>query len=292
MKTNLIFFALILLAACGTGYDSEPSVGNLDLNYEDASGDINFYALENERDASEAIVAPVNYQPAEPQKPAPTIDRKIIRNASLHFQVADFDSSSNALEAAVKRYDAYIVESERTGRHRQLGGIMTIRVKGEQLDPLLADLLEQSIYLDRKNVSSNDVTEEFVDLEIRLQNKREVEKKYLEILTKAKTIKEILEVEDKIGVIREEIEAKEGRLKFLKNQVAYSTIHLNYYQENWISAKSPGFTFWQRIGDGLSGGWDLLLGFVVGLTYGWPFILILLAIIFWVRWYFKKRTVA
>ena len=291
MKTYALIM-LALITACGTGYDSEPSAGDLDVSYEDASGHIDLYSLEKERDGTDAVVATVGYQPKVQQQPTLNIDRKVIRNASLSFQVEHFDSASQSLEAAVKGYDAYVVESRRSGAHRQIHGNMIIRVRSDQLDPLTEELLKQSVYLQSKDISSDDVTEEFVDLEIRLRNKKEVEKKYLEILAKAKTIKEILEVENQIRVIREEIEAKEGRLKYLRNQVAYSTIHLNYYQENWVSAKAPGFSFWQRIGDGLSGGWDLLLGFVVGMSYAWPFLLILAGIFFWVRWYLKKRKVA
>ncbi|MGI9544516.1 MAG: DUF4349 domain-containing protein [Cyclobacteriaceae bacterium] len=294
MKTNLVFFVAFVFAACSGSNENvssiEPYLDSSNEMYSDISpGDLSpemeeLGIVENadfRRDQS-------NHQSPQPQK----IDRKIIRNASIYFQVSNFDSSTLAMEAAIKKYDAYLTNSQRTGGDHRKEGNMAIRVRSDQLNALINDLVDQSIFLHRQDISSNDVTEEFIDLEIRLRNKKEVEKKYLEILDKAKTIKEILSVEEQVRVIREEIEAKEGRLRFLQSQVAYSTINLDYYQEEWLTAEAPGISFLQRMADGFSSGWDLLLGFVVGLSYAWPFLLILTGIFFWVRWYLKKRRVA
>ena len=85
-----------------------------------------------------------------------------------------------------------------------------------------------------------DVTEEYTDVVIRLKNKKEAEKRFLEILKQTKTIKEILDVEEHLREIREEIESKEGRLKFLNDQVSYSTINLSIYQVS-ESSMLPAF---------------------------------------------------
>lgn len=286
MKTNLVFFVLILLAACGGNNETMSVSGE---QYDMASGDLGPQAeggiVEN---AAFRPDQSSNSQIKAPQK----IERKIICNASIHFQVVDFDSSTLVMEMAIKKYDAYLTDSHRTGGNQRLEGTMAIRVRSDQMDALMADLINQSIFTHRKDVSSDDVTEEFVDLEIRLRNKKEVEKKYLQFLGKAKNIEEILKVENQVRVIREEIEAKEGRLRYLQSQVAYSTINLDYYQEEWLTAEVPGISFWQRLADGFSSGWDLMLGFVVGLSYAWPFLILLALIIFWLRWYLKKRAVA
>jgi len=70
------------------------------------------------------------------------------------------------------------------------------------------------------------VTEEFIDLETRLQNKISYLSKYNELLKKAKSVKDILEIEEKTRLIQEEIESVQGRLKFLNNQVDFSALDL------------------------------------------------------------------
>ncbi|MFH2096460.1 MAG: DUF4349 domain-containing protein, partial [Bacteroidota bacterium] len=73
---------------------------------------------------------------------------------------------------------------------------------------------------------------------------------------------------DKIRVIREEIEAKEGRLKFLQDQVAYSTITVEIKQYFESDKNEPGF--FEEVGDALGTGWEGFLAIIVGLLYLWP----------------------
>ena len=76
------------------------------------------------------------------------------------------------------------------------------------------------------------MTEEFIDIEQRLKNKKEVQRRYIEILqNKAKTVEDVLAAEDKIRIIQEEIESREGRLRYLKDNIALSTINIEMYQE-------------------------------------------------------------
>ena len=87
-------------------------------------------------------------------------------------------------------------------------------------------------------------------------NKKQLEKKYLDILTKAKSVKEILEVEKELGKLREDIESVEGRLKYLQNQVSFSTLSINFYK---TESNSSGFG--KRISNGFSNGFENLKSF-------------------------------
>jgi len=69
----------------------------------------------------------------------------------------------------------------------------------DKFDAFLTAIEAESIYTDYKNINSNDVTEEFTDITIRLKTKKEVRDRYIDILrNKAKTVKDILDAEDKI----------------------------------------------------------------------------------------------
>lgn len=218
------------------------------------------------------------------QQTASSLQSKIIRNASLRFQVNDYRKSIRNIENIIKRYQGFIVNSNETRVDNSLQNSLTIRVPSKNLDALIEELARQAIYLDYKNLSSEDVTTEFVDISARLKAKQAVEQRYLDLLKQAKTIKEILEIENQLRQIREEIEGAQARINYINSQVAYSTVTLEVYENRSVVADSN--SFWVRILNALKNGWDMLLSFVVGLLYVWPFIL-LLALLFWVL---KKFT--
>ena len=126
-----------------------------------------------------------------------------------------------------------------------------------------------------KRTSAVDVGEEYYDLMTRIKTKKEVEKRYIEILRKANKITDILAVEDQIRVIREEIESKEGRLRFLKDRISLSTISLYVHQELEYDAPlvdKP--TFWGKVAKAAFTGWNMILSFLLFLIYIWPIVLI------------------
>ena len=97
----------------------------------------------------------------------------------------------------------------------------------------LLELIEKEAdqaYLVTKSVNSQDVTEEYIDVESRIKSKKAIETRYLEILTKARNVTEILKVEKELGKIRTEIEQSEGRLQYLRNRSNYSTNSLSIYE--------------------------------------------------------------
>ena len=130
---------------------------------------------------------------------------------------------------------------------------MVIRVSSDRFDQLVVDLTSVAARVEHKNIEALDVTEEYLDIQTRLKNKREVESRYRAILKQAKTIEEILKVEEHIRAVREEIESKEGRLKYLNDRIAYSTVNLSIYKyHNEIYRPS----FFSRLADGFRGGWN------------------------------------
>ena len=71
--------------------------------------------------------------------------------------------------------------------------------------------VDKPIFLDKEDITSNDVTAEFVDIESRLKTKKEVRNRYITILkTKTGKVKDIIQAEEAIRKITEEIEVKEG----------------------------------------------------------------------------------
>ncbi|SFF49753.1 protein of unknown function [Thermoflexibacter ruber] len=281
----IILITLLLLWSCGNRSEKGAGVGDSELGLERNEApeqDIPTTKLLSPQEEDFKQVK----QTQDTDKDTVEIGKQIIRIAQLNFQVQDFKEATEKIQQVAKANQAYISSANERNNGYTLDGEMVVRVPSKNFDKAIKEILEIAIYVNFKNESAEDVTEEFVDVITRLKTKREVEKRYLEILSRAKTISEILEVEEKLRVIREEIESREGRLKYLKNQVQFSTIHLNYYQTNEKYQKPPKASFLNKVGESLVEGWEGLLGFLIGLVSVWP-LLIAVAGVAW--WWIRRR---
>ncbi len=137
--------------------------------------------------------------------------------------------------------------------------------------------------VDNKNINTKDVTEEFIDVEARLKTKKELETRYLDLLKQAKTVADIVSIESQIANVRAEIESMEGRLKYLSNQVSFSTLNVSYYQESDMS-----YGFGSKFLNSLKSGWYNLVDFIFWLLGIWPFVLGITALVIW--WVRRRRN--
>ena len=214
------------------------------------------------------------------------IPEKIIKSASISIEIEDYEESIAKIKESVKKWKAYISEEDERNYSYQISNTLIIRVPAKYFDSLIADIIKDVKQVDTKSISSLDVTEEYIDIETRLKTKREYEKRYLKLLAQAKNIEEILKVEEQIRIIREEIEAKQGRLKYLNDRIGYSTITLNIYQY-FDDLYKPGF--FKKSLEAFEGGWKGLKVFIIGLFYIWPVWVILITGLILLRIYLRKR---
>lgn len=216
---------------------------------------------------------------------------KLIKTVNYRFEVESVKKSTEAIEAALKKYPAYISSSELQLENPVLENKMTIRVQSEFFQELLKEIDRQARFVNFREVKTNDVSKEFVDLESRLKTKREVEQRYMEILRKnAGTVEELLQAEDKIGDLHEEIEATISRINYLKDQVSYSTINLEYYQTIDQVLKAEEEPFGTKFLTALRFGWDGLVAAALAITYLWP-LLVLGGVVFLFVRYRRRKNV-
>jgi hypothetical protein len=97
-------------------------------------------------------------------------------------------------------------------------------VPAERFDEALDRLKELAVRVSGEQVASKDVTEEFVDTDARLRNLRATEARYLDLLQQARTVEDVLRVEQQLSNIRGQIEQLQGRLQFLERSAQTSTI--------------------------------------------------------------------
>lgn len=218
--------------------------------------------------------------------PAP-VEQKIIKEGNLRFSVNDFAGSRAKLAKTVAEYKGYIIAEKEQRSDMSWRNEMVVKVPAANFDACLNALCGNAKTLDEKNISAQDVTEQYIDIAARLKAKKEVEQRYLQILQQARSVKDILEVEGQLKNIREEIESAQGRLQYIDHRAAMSTINLVFYQTfSTTSPQSPGF--FSRAWFAVKDGWNGLLAMSVVFLEGWPLWLILaIAVIAWKK--FRKR---
>lgn len=282
MKLKLVLFALmVLFISCKEKYENTAVE-----EYAYAAGD----AVEVATDAVEAS-ADATYENLEEKVFTPADsgqEAKIIKTAVLRFPTDNLNESFSTIQKATKEYKAYVQNDNSGKNYNSTYRNVTIRVPNQNFDAFIADISKGVSYFDRKEISAEDVTAEFVDLEARLKAKKVLESRYLELLKKANKVSEMLEIERELSNIREEIEAKEGRIKYLQNQVGLSTISLQMYTENPAGSGttvSYGTKMWNAVKSGING----LSSFFLGILNIWPFILILAFAFIFIRKKWKKR---
>jgi uncharacterized coiled-coil protein SlyX len=167
------------------------------------------------------------------QEPTATVGatRHIIYQANLVLHVEDFGVAERKMVELVKTTGGYVAqfrEDRPTGAQR--GGRWTVRVPVPQFDHFLSEAGKLGV-ADHREVKSDDVSEEFVDLEARLKNKQQLEARLLEIVAKrAGEIKDIIAVEAELARVREEVERMQGKLRYLTDRVALTTIEVSAYE--------------------------------------------------------------
>lgn len=203
---------------------------------------------------------------------------RIIKTANYRFEVENMDKSVLAIEGAMRKYQAFIASSALSSEGPFAESKMTLRVPSDSFHDLLNEIDKQARHVNFRDIKTEDVSKQFVDLESRLKTKREVEQRYMDILRKkAGTIEELLSAERQIGQLHEEIEATISRISYLKDEVRYSTIHLQMYQrlQQQVASNEPSALQEMRLA--LISGWHGLVIVVTQILYIWPFVLLMAA---------------
>lgn len=212
----------------------------------------------------------------------PVIERKLIKTGNITFEVKELEATRKSIVGLVKQYKGYISNDREYKSSDRLSNTLSVRIPEEKFDVLLKEISKGVDKFDNKSVNISDVTEQFLDTEVRLKTKKALEAKYLEILKKAKTVREILDVERELGKLRGDIESTEGRLKYLQNQVSFSTLNITFYKQ--IAASETSFI--GKISKAFKTGFENVKDFFLYLINIWPFIIILFILFFYLR---KRR---
>ena len=188
-------------------------------------------ALSQDENRSEPASAPIVFNTT-------SITRKIIKDGRMEIRVKELEQGKKEADSLVKKFKGYYADETFNNMDYAHGYSLKIRIPSASFDAFIAELELGAGEVAFKNIASRDVTEEFIDLETRMNSKKNYLNRYGDLLKQATSVNDILEIEEKTRLIEEEMESVQGRLKYLNNQVDYSTLDLQLSKKNDYNAYS------------------------------------------------------
>lgn len=244
-----VIVVLLLLSMFGNAGRYTPS-------YSDMMYESNYMATSAAPQAMGASVKSLATAPAQViSDTVATAERLVIYTANMAVEVVSVDTAFDKIKNIATNYDGYIEDSSIYRTDKVKSGYVTIKVPKDKFYNAISDI-EAIGTIDSKNVGGNDVTEEYADLNARLNNYKASEKRYLELLDIAKTVDDIIKVEDRLTDVRYNIDSLEGRIKRLSSRIEMSSISVNLHEPAPLSPEIK----WDQISANIVSG--SILGFL------------------------------
>ncbi|MFJ7470378.1 DUF4349 domain-containing protein [Peribacillus frigoritolerans] len=281
-KTMMLMFSLFLLLAGCSSNEKENSAS-------ESQGE----KAESKMDAS---LSGNKVQEESAEKEGMTDERKVIHQAQLELKVKNLEKAQMKIENKVAEYGGYVVESNVYRENEELvEGTITVRVPEAHFQDFLTDSEGEASEVVGRNVTGQDVTEQYVDLKARLKSKRAVEERLLAFMKDAEKTEDLLKISSDLAVVQEEIEQLTGQMKYLENQTSFSTVTITLSQDRIVvpGIDNKELNTWERTKKQLATSANLLLkagsGIIVFIIGNLPILIILGGAGAVVHWVIKKR---
>ncbi len=209
-------------------------------------------------------------------------DRFVIRTAELELQVNDIGQALVAIRQLTIDAGGFVLSSSTYAQGeegKRQTATLTVQVPSERFDQFLNQVRASPLVVkvEREQLQSQDVTEEYLDLDARLRNLQATEQRYLALLDRASTIEEILRVEQELSRVRYEIEQVTGRKQYLERHIAYAQATITLVPVPAAQeARGPAFDLVRAV----ERAWRASLEFIGGVAE----IVVMLVVFFWWLW--------
>lgn len=217
-------------------------------------------------------------------------DKKIIKTATLKFEVKDFKNYTSIVYNTVKKFGGYIAQEEQNLTDEKLETSISIKVPVDQFESIMNQLPAGDAKVIERKITTDDVTGEVIDIKARLEAKKQMREKYIDFLRQSKNMQEVLQVQAEINNLQESMESVAGRVNFLNHQSAMSIIQLTFFQP--LEGFKPGDsnpTFISRIAEAFKSGGSWIIDILIGLVTLWPLLLLIPVGIYIIRKAFPHK---
>ncbi len=289
--TALVLTGTLLLAACGGDDDDSGDTAEAtaeSLGGAESAGD--FIATDDNGDAAAS-------EPSDPGAPAAQVDttfdigaigRDVIIEMRVVLSSADIQRTVRSIMASASTLGGGVASSDvNYGDPGEFGSdgfaVLIVKVPPESVDRLL-DGLDDTADVQSINQSAQDVTEQLVNLDVRIRNARQSVDNVREFMERTENLDELVRLEAELTRRQTDLEQLEAQQRNLADRVALSTITIEVIP---TAALPESVDDDETIGDALRSGWDAFtamlfgLGFVIAATL--PFVIsgLLLALVVW-----------
>ncbi len=179
-----------------------------------------------------------------------TTNRLMIYTASMSLEVKNLTVAVKQITSLTKEFNGFVQNIKVYGTERKKGYV-TVRVPQGKFQQFLEEISGIG-KVKGKEVKGEDVTEKFIDLQARLNNSKREEQRLLQILEVAKTVDEILKVENELKRVRTEIDTLTGQIKFLQRRINYSTVEISLeeppVQPPWLQIPQVDWSYPLELG--------------------------------------------
>ena len=232
------------------------AAGNHEAALEDSSTDSGSAELSQEAVLSQEVSNPAT-DPARTSDEATPVERKLIRNVSMHLETREFDALTKSISDAVTFFGGYMEQSDVSGNSLYWSderssrcSNLTARIPENKLDAFLTEVSGQG-NVTYKNESVQDVTLQYTDITSRKKTLQMEQDRLWELLEKAESIDAVIALEARLSEVRYQLESIESQLRTLDNQIVYSTVYLSIQEVQVLTSTDPD-TIPVRIQKGLS----------------------------------------
>ena len=180
--------------------------------------------------------------------PAVSDQRLIVRNGDMSLVVNDVTDTRDEIIRLAERLGGFVVSSYISGEGQEMRGSISIRVPDEEFQPTLTELRKLAVRVESESTNSRDVTEEYTDLQARLNNAEATEKQYVTLLSQAKNVEETLKIYEALSQVRREIEQIKGQMQYLERTTSMSLISIQLRpQGSGSTLVKPGWSVLETI---------------------------------------------
>lgn len=169
------------------------------------------------------------------------IRRRIVYNTTLALIVEEYSAFETSFLESVDQHGGFVAKSEtnRAFQDRQ-SGVWVARVPVEEYSSFVAEVVQLG-FAETRIENADDITSEFVDIQARIRNNEELEKRIITMLEeRTGKLSDVIEIERELSRVREEVERMQGRLRVMEDQSSLATITVRVREEReYVPAKAP-----------------------------------------------------
>jgi hypothetical protein len=271
----LVILGLVLAAGCGQAPPPAPTIqapSEAPSFFKESTGSGGQYSYDIAESGNAAI------------------DRRLVKTGYITMEVDDITEAMAGVTSVASALGGYVVSSNESGDKDITYGRISIRVPSDRFDEAFEKLRKLAVKVTNKSTDSQDVTEEYTDLQAQLRNLEATEAQYLELLKKAETVEDTLKVYQQLSNVRSEIERTKGRIQYLERTSDMALIEVNLQKTRAIDG--TGWSALETLKSairGLAAFGKALANIVIWLAIFSPvWIIILVVVLYFTRWRKKK----